>query len=84
MDLDFLRRGFSWFGESDPLSVVWALAGPADEDDDDEEDGDNYSRGGGEEEDEDDESYDDEDDEDDGHDAGGTLWAGGRPMRQYP
>jgi len=81
MDLSFLRRGFPWFGEYDPLAVVWAATGPAD-DDDDEEDGDSYSRGGTDDDDEDDEFYDDEEEEDDGHDAGGTLWAGAREMRQ--
>ena len=82
MDLDLVRRGFTWFGESDPMAVCWAQAGPADDEDDD-DDEDSYSRGGDLDDDEDD--FDDEDeDEDDGHDAGGTLWAAPRRMRQYP
>ena len=83
MDFSFLRRGFPWFGESDPLAVMWSVAAPADDEDDD-DDEDNYSRGGGQDdEDVEDEFFDDdEDDEDDGHDAGDTLWAGSQ-MRQH-
>ena len=71
MNLDFLKRPFSYFGEYDPLAVCWAVAGP---EDDDEDEGDSYSRGGDMDDDEDDEDIYGDEDEDDSDD---TLWAGG-------
>ena len=72
MNLYFLKRPFSYFGEYDPLAVCWAVAGPQDDDDDE---GDSYSRGGDmeDDEDEDEDIYGDEDEDD----ADDTLWAGG-------
>ena len=72
MNLDLLRGPFAWFGEYDPVAVVWAQAAP----DDDEDEGDSYSRGGDDDEDEEADDLDDDDDE------GDTLWARGpRPGR---
>lgn len=80
MNPDLLQRPFTRFGEYDPMSVVWALGGPAADDDEDE--GDSYSRGGSDDDDEDEDAFDE--DSDDDSDGGDTLWAAEREMRQRP
>jgi len=73
MNYNALREAFGWFGESDPMAVCWAVAGPPDEDDEDDEP-DSYSRGGDIDDDDDLDDEDDEEEEDEEED--GTLWAG--------